>query len=177
MTATRRDIRHLTVQILYQLDVRSVDDWEAIEEYARTTPTSPAGNSNTYSEDDASAALLMAKQAWHVHDQADKLATEYAPTWPTSRQPVVDRNIIRLAYYEMASKSAPVKVAIDEAIELAKLYGTDKSPAFINGILDRIMHTLEANPVDVDFTEAKATTPEDAWLKDAINGDEDHGSV
>jgi len=62
-----------------------------------------------------------------------------SPDWPTHRQPVVDRNILRLAYFEIVSGAAPPKVAINEAVELAREFSTEKSPAFVNGVLDKIM--------------------------------------
>ena len=52
---------------------------------------------------------------------------------------MVDRNILRLAYFEMASGQTPPKVAINEAVELAREFSTQKSPAFVNGVLDKIM--------------------------------------
>ncbi len=73
-----------------------------------------------------------------MHDEADHTVAELAPDWPTYRQPVVDRNILRLAYYEMIPGTTPPKVAINEAIELAKEFSTEKSPLFVNGVLDKI---------------------------------------
>lgn len=73
----------------------------------------------------------------------DKIA-ESAVNWRLSRMSVLDRNIIRLAAYEMLFKDdVPARVAIDEAIELAKRYCTDDSPSFINGILDAILKNLD----------------------------------
>ncbi|MDX1389866.1 MAG: transcription antitermination factor NusB, partial [Acidobacteriota bacterium] len=60
----------------------------------------------------------------------------------TQRQPVVDRSLLRLAYYEMTSGVAPPKVAINEAVELAKEYSTEKSPMFVNGVLDKLYRQL-----------------------------------
>ncbi len=69
-----------------------------------------------------------------------------APEWPTYRQPVVDRNILRLAYFEIESGQTPPKVAINEAVELAREFSTQKSPAFVNGVLDKIMRNLTRTP-------------------------------
>ena len=68
---------------------------------------------------------------------------QLAPDWPTHRQPPLDRAILRLAHYEMTSGHAPIKVAINEAVELAKNYCAERSPPFINGVLDKMARCLE----------------------------------
>ncbi len=66
----------------------------------------------------------------------DKIISEHAPEWPLEQVAAIDRNIIRLALWEFAvSKCTPVKVAINEAIELSKMYGSDSTPRFVNGVL------------------------------------------
>ena len=70
--------------------------------------------------------------------QLDELIEHYALGWRVERLAIVDRSILRLALYELLySMQIPPEVAIDEAVELAKKYGTDNAPSFINGILDR----------------------------------------
>ncbi|MFZ3072203.1 MAG: transcription antitermination factor NusB [Thermodesulfobacteriota bacterium] len=69
----------------------------------------------------------------------DSLMEEYSENWTIERMAVVDRNILRLALYELTIRDdVPYKVAIDEAIELAKEFSSDESAAFINGVLDKI---------------------------------------
>ena len=66
----------------------------------------------------------------------DKYIARYAPEWPLEQISPIDRNILRMALWEMAlDDETPVKVAINEAVELAKLYGADSSPRFVNGVL------------------------------------------
>lgn len=66
----------------------------------------------------------------------DQLIAKYAPEWPLDQIAAIDRNILRLALWELAvSKETPVKVAINEAVELAKLFGSDSAPRFVNGVL------------------------------------------
>src|SRR5512141_117007 len=66
----------------------------------------------------------------------DNFIAQHAPEWPLDQVAVIDRNIIRIALWEFAVSSVtPVKVAINEAIELAKLYGSDSTPRFVNGVL------------------------------------------
>jgi N utilization substance protein B len=69
--------------------------------------------------------------------QLDLLIGKYAPDWPVEQLAIIDRNILRLALFEIGSQhsDAPVKVVINEAVELAKLFGSDSSPRFINGVL------------------------------------------
>ncbi len=71
--------------------------------------------------------------------EIDRLIEERAEGWPLERLHSVDRNLLRLAIYELLYRpDVPPEVVIDEAVELAKKYGTERSPAFLNGILDRI---------------------------------------
>jgi N utilization substance protein B len=77
-------------------------------------------------------------------DAIDKKIGESAANWRLSRMSVLDRNIIRLATYEMLfQEDVPAHVAINEAVELAKRFCADDSPSFINGILDAILKTIE----------------------------------
>ncbi|MGC9529290.1 MAG: transcription antitermination factor NusB [Candidatus Bipolaricaulaceae bacterium] len=70
--------------------------------------------------------------------EIDRIINERAHGWGVDRLAVVDRNILRLGLYEVLYSDTPLEVAIDEAVELAKTYGTERAPAFINGILDRV---------------------------------------
>lgn len=74
----------------------------------------------------------------------DTILQKYAPEWPIGQVAVIDRNILRIALFEMAVEDrTPVGVAIDEAIELAKLYGAENTPRFINGVLGSIADNLD----------------------------------
>lgn len=117
------------MQVMYQFDLRGVDDADAIRE----------GLIDGY--DDAEtldAACVLARVAWEDRDVADRMTTEVAPQWPSHRQPPVDRAILRLALHEIMSGRTPDKVAINEAVELAKKFGGEQSPNFVNGVLDKI---------------------------------------
>jgi len=129
----RHQIRELALQVLYQLDARGDESEQALRDALGGAP---------HGEGTKAEALELARAAWSGRERADALATELAPAWPTTRQPPVDRSIIRLAHCELASGRAPAAVAIDEAIELAKTFGTERSPAFINGVLDRMARRL-----------------------------------
>jgi N utilization substance protein B len=84
----------------------------------------------------AARALQMAESTWNQRETIDALIERIAPQWPPRRQPAVDRCILRLAVWELTTQSTPPKVVIDEAIELAKEFSTEQSPAFVNGVLD-----------------------------------------
>lgn len=69
-------------------------------------------------------------------EQLDKMIVAYAPEWPLDQMAVVDRNILRIALFEfVVDRGTPPKVAINEAVELAKLFGSDSSQRFVNGVL------------------------------------------
>ncbi len=79
-------------------------------------------------------------------DKIDKLITTYAPEWPLEQITVVDRNVLRIGVYELKfSKDIPSKVAINEAIELAKGFGGESSGKFVNGVLGAIYKDMEEN--------------------------------
>lgn len=84
----------------------------------------------------------MARGAWRARRESDDLIRRIAPEWPPHRMPAVDRAIVRLAIYEMNLGEHNPKVAVNEAIELAKRFSTDRSPAFVNAILDKAMKQL-----------------------------------
>ena len=75
----------------------------------------------------------------------DKLISDKSANWRLERMSVVDRNILRLAIYEMSNLDTPPPVVIDEAIELARQFSGDESIAFINGVLDAIRKDLKPN--------------------------------
>ncbi len=127
MGATR-DIRRCALQVLYQLDAGADAD-----DVARGSLDSSPGNPKTHEQ-----GYELAVAAWARHDEADSVVADITPDWPTYRQPVIDRSILRLAFYEMSERVAPPKVVINEAVELAKEFSTEKSPLFINGVLDKI---------------------------------------
>jgi N utilization substance protein B len=73
---------------------------------------------------------------WPLIEDLDRFISEQAPEWPLDQVAVIDRNILRIALWEFAvSGISPMKVAINEAVELAKMYGSDSAPRFVNGVL------------------------------------------
>lgn len=76
-----------------------------------------------------------------IFNRLDQVITEHAPEWPLDQVAIIDRNILRIALWEFAvMKCTPIKVAINEAIELGKIYGSDSSSRFINGVLGSLVN-------------------------------------
>lgn len=72
--------------------------------------------------------------------QLDQYVQQYAPEWPVDQIAIIDRNVLRIAIYEMIfGTDTPIKVAINEAVELAKLFGSDSSGRFVNGVLGTLV--------------------------------------
>jgi N utilization substance protein B len=118
--------------VLYEVDVAHHPPGEVLERLMATEPADPKVA--------AYARELVAGVLRH-RVELDQFIQERAPTWPLRQMAAVDRTILRLGLYECRHKHGivPVKVAINEAIELAKLYGGESSPRFVNGVLGRLV--------------------------------------
>lgn len=125
---SRRDARCCALQCLYQFD-SGAEPGHDVRRSLEASPGTPADHERGYE---------LAVSAWARRAEADAAVAALTPEWPTHRQPVVDRNILRLALYEMAHEDTPPKVVINEAVELAREYSTEKSHLFVNAVLDRI---------------------------------------
>ena len=78
----------------------------------------------------------IVKGVWPIYQQLDEFIAEHAPEWPLDQVAIIDRNILRMALWEFAvNGETPIKVAINEAVELAKTFGSDSRPRFVNGVL------------------------------------------
>ncbi len=89
----------------------------------------------------------MAEGVLENIQQLDKIITEFAPHWPVPNMSVIDRNLLRMAIYEITMRGdTPPKVAINEAVELAKVFGSESSPRFVNGVLGSVMETSLKRP-------------------------------
>jgi len=92
-----------------------------------------------------SKTLQLAKEIWEDRLTADAEIESLTPQWPIHRQPLIDRNILRLARYEIVTGMTPAKVSIDEAIELARLFSTERSVSFVNGVLDTLFKNINSS--------------------------------
>lgn len=127
----RTRARELTMQALYQLDVQGPDVLELLGAF--------------FVEEDADESVRKladdwTRGTWQNVRQCDALITDSTIKWEFTRLSPVDKSILRLAVYQLRfCPDIPPKVVINEAIELAKKFSTDKSPAFVNGVLDAVL--------------------------------------
>jgi len=123
----RRKARTIALQALYEVDCTTHSVESVLEQRLEEQPL------NADLEDFARS--LVAGVLEHA-TRLDRLIHKYAPEWPLDQMAIIDRNILRIAIWEFAvDRQTPTKVAINEAVELAKLYGSDSAPRFINGVL------------------------------------------
>jgi N utilization substance protein B len=128
MKRDRRRARGLALQALYEVDCVGHPPSQVIARHLQENPT--LGN------EAAGFLERMVLGTLEFIPAFDHLIAECAPEWPVEQLAVVDRNILRLALWEFAiSGETPLKVAINEAVELAKRFGSDSAPRFINGVL------------------------------------------
>lgn len=131
----RRAAREVALKVLYQLDLSGGDPEEVLEAYWEEHPV-PEGV-RQYAE-------RLVRASWREREHLDTTIARLSEHWALRRMGVIDRSILRFAACELLLfEDIPPKVAINEAIEVAKKYGTEDSPAFVNGILDRIKQEAE----------------------------------
>ena len=133
--SSRRKARQRALQILFSWDARHRPVDEAIDEYY------DALYAEERPERDPFVIDLVRGAVNHVA-QIDDRITRHAEHWRIERMPGVDRNILRLAVYEMAHAGTPAAVTIDEALELARKYSGEESVQFVNGVLDAVRREL-----------------------------------
>jgi N utilization substance protein B len=133
----RTKARERALQALYQIDVASTDLEEALARFWRSFEP-------VEREVREVAEALVRGVAAHRR-QIDEAVEAVSVNWRVDRMAKVDRNVLRLAVHELLHRpDVPVKVVIDEAIELGKKFGSESSGAFVNGVLDRIAAGLPA---------------------------------
>jgi transcription antitermination protein NusB len=119
------------LKILYQMEVDRGNPAGALERYVKIFP---------YQEDIVAYTRFLLSGVTKEQAELDRFIVTASDNWKLSRITYVDKNILRVAIYEMLySTDVPPKVAIDEALELAKKFGAEDSKDFINGILDRVL--------------------------------------
>jgi N utilization substance protein B len=123
----RRKARTVALQVLYEVDCTTHPPELVLEERLEEQPLAP--ELSEFARQIVFGVLSLAPAL-------DRLIQKYAPEWPLEQMATIDRNILRMAIWEFgADRQTPVKVAINEAVELAKLYGSDSAPRFVNGVL------------------------------------------
>jgi N utilization substance protein B len=128
----RRKARMAVLQALYEVDVAHHPPGEALDRRLQDQPVPAAAEDF--------ARHLLAGVVAH-RQQLNALIEKHAPEWPLDQMAVVDRNILRIAIFELSDPSleTPAKVAINEAVEMAKAFGSDSSPRFVNGVLGALL--------------------------------------
>ncbi len=123
----RTRARSLALQVLYEVDIANHPPGEIFKLRLEESPLA---------DDLAEFARQIIFGTLPLTQTLDHLIAKYAPEWPLDQIAAIDRNILRMALWEFAvSGETPLKVAINEAVELAKLYGSDSAPRFVNGVL------------------------------------------
>lgn len=131
---TRRRARRITLETLYEVDLADHDSTEVLERRLDDQPLETNG---------IEFALKLVNGVVEHQSGMDTLIARYAPEWPLDQMAVIDRNVLRIAIFEfLIDSETPVKVAINEAVELAKLYGSDSAPRFINGVLGSLAEQI-----------------------------------
>jgi transcription antitermination protein NusB len=124
---SRTKARSVALQALYESDISGHPPGVAIENRLAEEPLE-----NSLAE----FARQIVVGVLPVSQQLDDFIAQHAPEWPMDQVAVIDRNILRIALWEFAVKGCtPIKVAINEAIEMAKIFGSDSTPRFVNGVL------------------------------------------
>lgn len=123
----RTRARSLALQVLYEVDIANHPPGDIYKLRLEDAPMA---------DDLAEFARQIIFGILPLTQTLDHLIAKYAPEWPLDQIAAIDRNILRMALWEFAvSGETPIKVAINEAVELAKLYGSESAPRFVNGVL------------------------------------------
>lgn len=130
MAADRRQARVLAMQALCQADVQSRPTDEELAVFFAAHRTSSRASSY---------ADTLVRAFWADRERIDELISRAADKWDLERISPVERNVMRVAVAEWSATKTPPKVALNEAIEIAREYGGADSPGFVNGVLDNVL--------------------------------------
>lgn len=141
----RRVAREIALQSLYQIQVTQIDPREAIAFSLDEAQHDNEANLLIEEEELTSAYIEELVEGTCHHVQViDRLLVDYLKGWKIERLSRVDKDILRLATYEMIYRDdIPPKAVINEALELAKIYSTDESSKFVNGVLGQMIHHID----------------------------------
>jgi N utilization substance protein B len=130
MTGKRRKARVIALKALYELDSVGHEPGQILSRLLEENPVPP---------DVAGFVQELVSGVLDHREQIDGVIRQKAPAWPLEQVAVIDRNILRLAIYEiLIDNRVPVRAAINEAVELAKSFGGESSPKFVNGVLGSV---------------------------------------
>ncbi len=130
MPGTRHKARTIALQALYEIDSAGRRADAVVERFL---------NGAGLSEENSEFVRDLVSGTVHHRDEIDGNIVRFAPAWPVDQLATVDRNILRLAIFEILfDNKVPVKVAVSEAVELAKTFGSENSARFVNGVLGSV---------------------------------------
>jgi N utilization substance protein B len=165
----RRGARTWALQLLFQWDFNPLEEADALEEFWREKDPSERGR--RFAED-------LYRGVTEHRDAIDRVLQGYADNWDLRRMSAVDRNVMRIALYEMWHRQdIPPVVTINEAVEISKAYSGPESGKFVNGILDRARKDLDRPartaatqavdvPLNANAPDVSASTPPDSRTPD-----------
>ena len=136
---SRRRSRERALQVLFNWDNRKGDIWRAADDFYETLH-SEEDDPSRLERDEFMEELVLG--ATRRGEEIDKLIVNHSSNWRIERMPSVDRNVLRLGAFELLDGKDPPAVILNEAIELSRRYGSAGSPAFVNGVLDRVRVSL-----------------------------------
>lgn len=130
MAGGRRRARSVALQALYEIDSVGHDPEATLDRLLEE---------EKLNKETAAFARELVQGVVRYREKLDTHIHRFAPAWPVGQIAIIDRNILRLAIFEiLLDNKVPVKVAINEAVELAKAFGSDSSPRFVNGVLGAV---------------------------------------
>jgi N utilization substance protein B len=130
MAGTRREARIIIFQALYEIDSSGHNADDVVNHLL--TDKELSEQNNTFIRQQVSGVI-------NNKQKLDENIKRFAPTWPVNQLPIVERNILRLAIFELLiDNKVPISVSINEAVELAKKFGSDSSARFVNGVLSSV---------------------------------------
>ena len=130
MAEARRKVRALALQVLYEVDSVGHDVDKTLTRLLAT---------ERLSEENAIFVRELVRGVIQSKEKIDRNIQNFASAWPIEQMAVIDRNVLRLAIFEILfDNKVSLKIAINEAVELAKLFGSDNSPKFVNGVLGSV---------------------------------------
>lgn len=140
-TDPRHKAREVALQCLFAMDAKSSWDESALDWLLVENPL--PRKAVTYAEE-------LVQGVKENLSELDELIQKYAPAWPVSQLSLVDRNILRIALFELLyHNQVPRKTAVNEAVELAKVFGSDSSSRFVNGVVGSVITGLESGNIPV----------------------------
>ena len=159
---TRRRARRITLEVLYEYDLADHVPSEILKRRFEEQPMESVG---------AEFTEKLVEGILSYQTAMDAIISRFAPEWPLDQMAVIDRNILRIAIYEfLIDGETPVKVAINEAVELAKTYGSDSAPRFVNGVLGALADEAEALRQELFNPESTESASEDQDSPELIAG-------